>query len=334
MDESPEIMVARGHIRRRAMQQVAHGLHRTRLPVASREATAQERAAIRRTATIGDLLAWQQILRPEASFTHLSSAIVRGWWLPELPVALPVWIAQDKAHNHTRRRGARVLRERIAPGFDVVEGLRLARPADTLLACALDLAPLDLVVLVDAALQLGDLTLEELAEAASRRRRAAPRLRQALRMADARSESAWETLLRILHSSCGIAVEPQREFWHRGRFVARSDLWLVGTQTLHEYDGAEHRKQPRHQQDLRRERRIIAAGLVRRGYVKDDIANRPEEILREACAALARPFELAMIDPWLRLWRASSYDPLGKVQLSERLAVPPPRPTRVVAPDS
>ena len=167
---------------------------------------------------MADLLAWQQALRADASFTHLSSAIVRGWWLPVLPAPLPVWIAQDKAHNHTRRHGARVLRSRLAPEFDV--------------------------------------TLDDLREVVGRRRSGVPGLRAAIALADGRSESAWESLLRVLHTSCGIEVEPQREFRHRGQFVARGDLWLVGTRDLHEYDGAEHRDRQRQQQDLRRDRRI------------------------------------------------------------------------------
>jgi len=129
-------------------------------------------------------------------------------------------------------------------------------------------------------------------------------------------------LLRVLHLSCGIEVEPQREFRHGGSFVARGDLWLVGTRMIHEYDGGEHRKVRRQQQDLRRDRRIIAAGLARRGYVKDDLESRPEEIPRDACTELGRPFDLALLQPWLKLWHESSYGPLGRLRLAERLAVP------------
>lgn len=318
----PQVEVARGHVRRRTMQRVAQGLHRSLLPAVDPGASPQERADARRTATLGDLGAWQQVLRPDACFTHLSSAIVRRWWLPELPDPLPVWIAQGKKHNHTRRRGARVLRLAAAPEVETIDGVRLATAAETLLATAGDLTTLDLVVLIDSALQAGDVTLDELPALAGTRRRAAALLRAALALVDGRSESAWETLLRVLHLSCGIEVEPQREFRHGATFVARGDLWLVGTRTLHEYDGAEHRDRRRQQKDLQRDRRIVAAGLVRRGYVKDDIVNRPEEILRDACAALGRPFDLALLQPWLELWHESSYGPLGRLRLAERLAVP------------
>jgi len=192
MEEIPELQidVARGHVRRRGMQRVAQGLHRARLPAVDSSASPQERADARRTSTLADLHAWQQVLRPGACFTHLSSAIVRSWWLPALPDGLPVWIAQDKRHNHTRRRGARVRRLGAAPDTETIEGVRLATAAETLLACAGDLATLDLVVLIDSALQVGDVTLEALRALAGTRRRAALRLRAALALADGRSESA------------------------------------------------------------------------------------------------------------------------------------------------
>jgi hypothetical protein len=46
----------------------------------------------------------------------------------------------------------------------------------------------------------------------------------------------------VLHRAAGIEVEPQKEIFDQwGRFVARADLWLVGTRRIHEYDGDGHR---------------------------------------------------------------------------------------------
>ncbi|WP_238993268.1 hypothetical protein [Nocardioides caldifontis] len=81
--------------------------------------------------------------------------------------------------------------------------------------------------------------MDQLQVSAARRRRGAPSLRQALELADGRSESPWETLPRILHVACGIAVQPQYVLLDAaGDEVARADLWLEGTNALHEYDGA------------------------------------------------------------------------------------------------
>ena len=306
------------------MQTVARGLHRT--PVASPDPAAgpAELAQHRRATALADLLAWQQALRPGACFTHLSAVIVRGWALPELPADLPVWIAQEKGINPSRRRGARVIRQSTPPDGEVIAGVRLARPAETLLACARDLSVLDLVVVIDSALHCGDVGVAELQAVVAGRRPGAARLREALRLADGRSESAWESLLRVLHVVCGFEVEPQREFHHQGQFVARADLHLVGTRSLHEYDGAEHRKKARQQSDLRRDRRILAAGLVRRGYAKDDITDRPMEILRDACTATGRAFDPHALEPWLVLWNDSSFSPYGAFLLAKRLAIPAP----------
>ena len=61
-------------------------------------------------------------------------------------------------------------------------------------------------------------------------------------MLDARSESAWESIMRVLHQAAEIPVTQQQEiFDERGRFVARVDLRIDGTRRIHEYDGAGHR---------------------------------------------------------------------------------------------
>jgi len=199
------------------------------------------------------LAAWQLALPDTAVFTHLTAARVRGWWLPPLPDDLPVFVAIPVGENRPRRRGLVVLRPKTAPESFLVDGLRCASAPEIILACARDLEILDLVVVIDGALHAGDCTVAELERLAKTRRHGAPRLRLALTMCDRRSESAWETLLRILHEVCEISVEPQHEvFDDTGLFVARGDLWLVGTRTLHEYDGGEHLKRKRQRKDLKR----------------------------------------------------------------------------------
>ncbi len=118
-----------------------------------------------------------------------------------------------------------------------IHGLRITTGAETLLAAARDLGVLDLVILGDSALRCGHCNLEELRATAAQRRRGAPRLRAVLALLDDRSESPWESVMRVLHVAAEINVEPQRRIYDsRGRFVARADLWLVGTRRIHEYD--------------------------------------------------------------------------------------------------
>lgn len=324
--EQPHIV--RGRPRSRALTRVTYGLYRAASPPAPDGANAAARARVRREALTADLQAWSTLLRPTQCFTHMSSAIVRGWWLPpKLPAVLPIWIAQIGGRHASTRREARVISSRAITPSTLVEGVPLAVPAETLVSCAIDLGLLDLMILVDSALHSGDVTMDQLAEVAAQHRRGAPRLRQAVALADARSESAMETVLRILHVTCGIEVESQVEIRERGRFVARGDLRIKGSRTLHEYDGGEHLDVERQTSDLRRSRRLSDVGYVRRGYTALDIADQPDRIIREACRAAGKPYSPGLLAPWRELWDASTFSPLGRSRLRSRLTGPRTRRT-------
>ena len=202
--------IARGRVRGRDWVRVTRGAHRL--------------------AAAGDpwraeLAAWQLVLPASAVFTGLTVARTRGWWLPPLPQEMPVFVAMDSAIGALDATGVGGDPPPEPPACELRIGLRLAPPAEALLACARVVCLLDLVVLVDSALHQGDCTLDELRAVVARRRRGAPLLRRALDLADGRSESAFETLLRLLHIACGVAVEPQRVVVDEyGNFVARGDL--------------------------------------------------------------------------------------------------------------
>jgi hypothetical protein len=169
-----------------------------------------------------------------------------------MPVDLPVFACMATREYRPRREGLRISQHPHPVSALRRYELPFATPAETLLACSRDLALLDVVVLVDAALYTKSCSYEDISVLSMRHRRGAPMLRKALRLADARSESAWESLLRMLHVACGVPVEPQYGVYDEdGRFVARGDLRILGTRTLHEYDGGEHRRKYRHRHDLR-----------------------------------------------------------------------------------
>ena len=162
-------------------------------------------------------------------FTSLTSAELRGWWQP-LSVPHPVFVSVPSDAPHPQRRGLYVTRHRRPVGCEVIDGIRAASAAETLLALARDLNLLDLIILGDSAVHLGDCTLEQLSSAAAQRRRGAPRLRVAIPLLDGRSESPWESVLRLLHISADVEVESQKKIYDEwGHFVARADLWVVGT---------------------------------------------------------------------------------------------------------
>lgn len=307
-DEASQVQVRSGRRPGPGWITVARGLHRTGLP-----------------GLVGDLLAWQTTLRPAAAFTHLTAAAVRGWWLPPLPEGLPVWVVQAAAQHGSVRGDLVVIRRRGAPEGETVSGLRLAPAAETLVTCARDLGLLDLILLCESALHAADVTLDELTRIAAQHRRGAPLLRTAIPYLDGRAESPWEVLLRVLHVVCGIAVEPQHDLFDAaGRFVARGDLWLVGTTMFHEYDGGDHLERPQQRRDLKRARRIVAIDHRRRGYTSQDVLTQGVSILRDADATLGRTHEPRRIRRWHELLRGSLFSPSGGTAFRARLRIPDP----------
>jgi hypothetical protein len=269
-----------------------------------------------------EFAAWQLLLPPHGCFTHVTGAAIRGWWLPSLPDGLPVFVALQPGDVRPDREGIRSLRTISDREHDVIDGLRVAHPAEILLAAARDLGHLDLVILIDAALHAGDIELDALAAAAATRRRGAPALRRALAWAHPQSESAWESALRVFHRVCEIEVEPQHEvFNEHGALVARGDLWLVGTTTFHEYDGGDHLLRRRQVKDLRRVRRMDGESWSRRGFTSEDLIGRPIGILRDADRTLGREHRPERIKAWYALLRESCFTPAGQRRLLERLGV-------------
>lgn len=119
--------------------------------------------------------------------------------------------------DRPKRPELRVLRT-TAPVEPVdLGGLRVAPLPETLLACARDLGLLDLAVLLDSALRRPDCSRSDVEAFAGSGRWGAPALQRALAYADARSESPWETLLRLFHVLGKVPVEPQFEGVRRGR---------------------------------------------------------------------------------------------------------------------
>ena len=251
----------------------------------------------------GRLRAWRMVLPPGAVFTHLTAARLRGWWLPAGP--MPVQVAVGERDPHPQRSGLAVVRLVERPRAEELSGLPVATAAETVLAAARDLEVLDLVPLADSALHLGDCTTEELAAVARQRRRGAPRLRQVLPLLDGRSESAWESVLRLLHHAAEVDVEPQHRIEdHAGRFVARADLWVVGTRRLHEYDGEVHRDRDTHRADLARERRLVENAWQRLGWTAAEVL-QGGPVIASADALLGRPWRSSRLARW-RSWVAAS----------------------------
>jgi hypothetical protein len=148
------------------------------------------------------LQAWQLALPYWSSFTGLTDAQHRGWWLPPLPAGLPLFVAGGRS-DVIRRSGLRVCRHDVRPAAERVGGVRVTTAAETVLSLARDLSLLDVVVIGDGALHAGDVTMDELERTARQRRRGAPLLRRAIPLMDGRAESIYEGLFASSTSRAG-----------------------------------------------------------------------------------------------------------------------------------
>lgn len=175
-------------------------------------------------------------------------------------------------------------------------------------------------MLASSALHLGACDLDAIRLAAAPRRKGPPALRHALTLADPRPESAWEVVSLMLHRVLGVAVTPQAEIRSAdGTFVARADLLVDGTTDLHEYDGAQHREPGEHRRDLDRDRRIVNAGHVRRGYTSEVLVHRPVVVLRDCEVALGHSIERDRLREWYALLAASLFTEAGTRTVVRRI---------------
>ncbi|MGH3473314.1 MAG: hypothetical protein ACRDOT_00215 [Aeromicrobium sp.] len=260
------------------------------------------------------------VLADGAVFTHLTSAQLRGWWLPPLD-DLPLIAGTDGEAPHHDRRGVYVRRCDIPAGHRcLVRDLPVASAAWTIVELAEHLELIDLVAVIDCAVHLRHTTVEEIRSTMRAGRRGVRVLRRALDICDGRSESRWETVLRLLHVLSGIEVEAQLVV--RNAFdviVARADLWIIGTRRLAEYDGADHRDRQQHRQDLKREKGLSRLGFERYGYTAAEILGDPARIVTDAEEARGLPHDPSRIGLWMREADRSSLSRRGLAALRRRI---------------
>ena len=287
---------------------MSHGLYLPRLP------NDDPPAELRR-----ELAAWLLVLPESARFTHVTGARLLGWRLPQLPEQVPVFVAVAQRDARPRRPGLICSRLVGEPRATRVAGVPVEVPEEILLRAARDLGVLDLVVMVDSALERGDLDPARLGEVLASRRPGVRVLRQAYALASSRSESAGESLLRVFHHVIEVPVQAQVDLHDDGGHpVGRADLLVTGTGRVHEYDGRHHRDARQHRTDLRRERAWAGTTYRRAGYTLDDLLNHPAATMHEMDRALGRPHRAGRIERWRALVRDSLYDGTGRSRVLNR----------------
>ncbi|MDT0183781.1 hypothetical protein Q9S36_26690 [Microbacterium sp. ARD31] len=215
-----DLRALRGHRRGTSWVSVTYGVHRpTGSPSAPEHPPFWDE---------DDLCGWQLLMTDVGCFTGLTALEVLGVPLPPLPDRCPVFMALAKDDPRPMRDGVHTSRHIRPVAYVEVRGLRVARVPEALAAAGRWVGLVDLVAMADAALHLELVTFDELEEIAASPRPGSRRLRAALTMVDARAESLWETLLRLLHVVCDIEVEapvdadgPRRGRRRGGRPLAR-----------------------------------------------------------------------------------------------------------------
>jgi hypothetical protein len=258
-----------------------------------------------------------RVLPRDSGLGHLTSAALRRWWLPHR-LRPHVVMATTGSLVHVQRRGVYVRRSKFAESQDI-DGVPVVSPAQTLVELARDLSLVDLVPMVDCALRDGT-DVDAILEAARPRVPGSRRLRQAVALADERSESWWESILRLLHVLPGLGpVQAQVELWRGEVFIARADLHLVGTSRYPECDGGRHREKDRHDHDLGRDKSMSRNKHERYGYTTSEIAGQPDMVIRDAEDARGWPHDPRRVRTWWKYARVSSLTPYGRTRLAARL---------------
>jgi very-short-patch-repair endonuclease len=140
--------------------------------------------------------------------------------------------------------------------------------------------------------------------------------RTVLPLLDARSESPWESVMRVLHQAADIEVEPQYEIYDgQGRFVARADLRIRGTRRIHEYDGGGHRKADTHVADLDRDRSLVEAGWQRCGFTARSVLREGGATIASVDRLLGRSWDARRLQRWEGLVADSLFGPIGRARV-------------------
>ena len=255
----------------------------------------------------------------------MTGAALRGWSSPQLPEFVPIFAATNQMSDRPRRPGLQVSRLTHVTLPEQRVGLPVDSAPEILLRAARDLAHLDLVALVDSARRCRDVTTSEIKPLLTTSRPGVVALRRAWEASTDRSDSIWESYLRMFHVAIGVPVKPQAALIDAdGRVVAHGDLLILGTVCIQEYDGEVHRGRSQHQRDLRRERALAGTPYVRRGYTKDDLLNHDMDVLKEVDGLLGRDHDPARLKAWRRLVEDSCLTRAGRDRVANRWMGRPP----------
>lgn len=221
--------------------------------------------------------------------SHDSAAVLWGLELahqPEQHVTVP--------RNRSRTRYSGVVVTRATVGDTTVrQGLRVTTVLQTVLDCAAVLGTAHAVVVADSALRARLLTIDELRTAAAQvRGRHAGKVRRVAALADERSGSVLESLIRVLLVEAGLG--PDRSQYlvrdERGRVVARVDFVYLAARLIVEADGFEfHSARADYRKDRRRANAYTRGDWSLLRFTWEDVVGDPDYVIDAVRHELAKP---------------------------------------------
>ncbi len=243
---------------------------------------------------IGLARAFAPLLRPGEAFSHLTAAAIHGLRTPSARAGRAIHLTTFDGGRPIRRAGVIGHRGFAECGRAEATGLRVTDPVETWLHLAATLDVDDLVVMGDGLLRRKHpfAAREELRIAFGSHRRivGANRVRAALELVRPGTDSARETMTRLLLVRAGLP-EPVHNLPIRdelGRVIAHGDLVWPDGRVIVEYEGDHHRTdQWQFSIDIDRIGRLQALGwhVIRVDAV---LLARPRVLVDRVRRALAR----------------------------------------------
>ncbi|HET7388447.1 MAG TPA: DUF559 domain-containing protein [Nocardioidaceae bacterium] len=229
------------------------------------------------------------MLHPPTAFaSHTTAARICKLPIPTDPFEhVTVFRSKDRRQHegirtHVTRRNAHVIRHR---------GIRVSHPYRMFVELASMLSLVDLVVVADALIRLGDITPGDLVQACEASDdRYARTARTAARYARAGVDSPMETRLRLLLVLAGIPepVVNHTLYDEAGRVLRRLDLSYPELRLIVEYDGRHHiERTAQWESDLERREEFDEQGLRILVVTAKGVYREPERTIDRVRTALA-----------------------------------------------
>ena len=270
-------------------QALAHGLTEDRL-----RGTSWRR--VDRGVFAWHAIAQQRMVRLQAALYRLPQGGVfsgsSAGWLHglDLDPCDPIEVTVPAGSRVTRRAGFKLHRSATIE-LSTVRGLPVTSPVRTVVDLARGLPLVQAVTVLDMALHVRLVTVASLQRwtQANRGRRGVARLRHALELAEAATESPMETRLRLLLVLAGLPkplIQPTLRA-ESGIVLARPDLYYAVHRLVIEYDGATHRDSLA--RDNRRQNTLLEAGYRILRFTAGDVLGNPSGVVSLVRRAIARP---------------------------------------------